>query len=79
MVGAEGGGGVRGWVDVWLGLSQGVVVLGVRLRGPRERLSQFRPKRKYFEHAGALLTADGTDDDLLKLEGTPPGYKLAIQ
>ena len=28
-------------------------------------------KRKYFEHAGALLTADGTDDELIthKLEG----------
>ena len=24
---------------------------------------------KYFEHAGALLTADGTDDDKIKLEG----------
>ena len=35
-------------------------------------------KRKYFEHAGALLTADGTDDDLIKPEGTPVGYKLVI-
>ena len=35
-------------------------------------------KRKYFEHAGALLTADGTDDDLIKLEGTPKDYKLKI-
>ena len=35
-------------------------------------------KRTYFEHAGALLTADGTDDDLIKLEGVPPGYKLVI-
>ena len=36
-------------------------------------------KRKYFEHAGALLTADGTDDDLLiKLEGAPAGYKVVI-
>ena len=25
-------------------------------------------KRKYFEHAGALMTADGTDDELIKLE-----------
>ena len=31
-------------------------------------------KRKYFEHAGALLTADGTDDELIKFEGTPAGY-----
>ena len=35
-------------------------------------------KLKYFQHAGALLTADGTDDDLIKLEGTPVGYKLKI-
>ena len=35
-------------------------------------------KRKYFEHAGALLTANGTDDDLIKLEGTPPGYKVVV-
>ena len=35
-------------------------------------------KRKYFEHAGALLTADGSDDHLIKLEGTPKGYKLVI-
>ena len=35
-------------------------------------------KVKYFQHAGALLTADGTDDDLIKLEGAPSGYKLVI-
>ena len=35
-------------------------------------------KRKYFEHASALLTADGTDDDLIKLEGVPPGYRIKI-
>ena len=35
-------------------------------------------KLKYFQHAGALLTADGTDDDLIKLEGTPRGYRIQI-
>ena len=35
-------------------------------------------KHKYFEHAGGLLTADGTDDDKIKLEGTPRGYKIQI-
>ena len=39
---------------------------------------QGEAKRKYFEHAGALLTADGTDDNLIKLEGTPPGYRIQI-
>jgi hypothetical protein len=29
---------------------------------------------KYFEHAGALLTADGTDDDKIKLESAPVGF-----
>ena len=35
-------------------------------------------KRKWFEHAGALLTADGTDDDLIKLEGVPADYKVIV-
>ena len=35
-------------------------------------------KWKYFQHAGALLTADGSDDHLIKLEGAPPGYKINI-
>ena len=35
-------------------------------------------KRKYFEHAGALLTADGTDDDQIKLEGVPKGVKFSF-
>jgi hypothetical protein len=32
----------------------------------------------YGEHAGGLLTADGTDDDKIKLEGTPRGYEIQI-
>ena len=28
-------------------------------------------KLKYFQHAGALLTADGSDDELIKFEGVP--------
>ena len=35
-------------------------------------------KFKYFQHAGCLMTADGTDDDLIKLEGAPPGYKVVV-
>ena len=37
---------------------------------------QGEAKRKYFEHAGALLTADGSDDDKIKLESAPKDYKL---
>eukprot|EP00967_Tisochrysis_lutea_P067464 scaffold88091_cov30-Tisochrysis_lutea.AAC.1 len=32
--------------------------------------------RKYFEHAGGLLTADGSDDTLIKLEGAPDKEKF---
>ena len=42
------------------------------------RALQGEAKRKYFEHAGALLTADGTDDNLIKFEGTPSGYQIKI-
>eukprot|EP00966_Prymnesium_polylepis_P303653 7014418-Prymnesium_polylepis.2 len=35
-------------------------------------------KRKYFEHAGALMTADGSDDDKIKLEGVPKGEKFTF-
>ena len=35
-------------------------------------------KRKYFEHAGAMLTADGTDDELIKLEGVPKGETFSF-
>ena len=35
-------------------------------------------KFKYFQHAGCLMTTDGTDDDLIKLEGAPAGYKVLV-
>ena len=35
-------------------------------------------KWKYFQHSGALLTADGSDDDLIKFEGAPEGYKVNV-
>ena len=35
-------------------------------------------KWKYFQHAGALLTADGSDDELIKFEGAPADYKLIV-
>ena len=33
-------------------------------------------KRKYFEHAGALMTADASGDKLLKFEGVPKGTEF---
>ena len=35
-------------------------------------------KRKYFEHAGGLITADGSDDHLIKPEGAPEGFKFVL-
>ena len=43
-----------------------------------KRALQGEAKLKYFQHAGALLTADGTDDELIKFEGVPAGYKLKV-
>ena len=38
-----------------------------------DRAVEGTAKLKYFEHAGAMLTADGSGDDLIKLEGVPKG------
>ena len=43
-----------------------------------KRALQGEAKVKYFQHAGCLLTADGSDDELIKFEGAPAGYKLKI-
>ena len=43
-----------------------------------KRALEGRAKRKYFEHAGALMTADGTDDNLIKLEGVPKGENFTF-
>ena len=42
----------------------------------RELVNNHSALRKYFEHAGGHLTADGTDDHLIKLQGVPPGEKF---
>ena len=34
--------------------------------------------RKYFVHSGAMMTADGSDDDLIKFEGVPKGQKFTF-
>ena len=41
-----------------------------------KRALQGEAKFKYFQHAGALMTAKGKC--LIKLGGTPSGYKLSI-
>ena len=44
----------------------------------RRRWRAARALPKYFEHAGALLTADGTDDDKIKLEGVAKELSTCI-
>ena len=41
------------------------------------RVVESQAVRKYFEHTGGLLTADGTDDNLIKLEGVPKGHTFS--
>ena len=66
------------WEDNSFTASDRRVLLGTWYYKACNKALQGEAKRKYFEHAGALLTADGTDDYLIKLEGTPVGYKVKI-
>ena len=67
------------WEDNTLTASDRRVLLATWYFKACQKALEGEAKRKYFEHAGGLLTADGTDDELIKLEGTPSGYKLVIQ
>ena len=66
------------WEDNKLTASDRRVLLGTWYFKAVNRALEGDAKRKYFEHAGCLLTADGTDDELIKFEGAPKGYKLTI-
>ena len=66
------------WEENSLTASDRRILLGSWFYKATLRALEGDAKMKYFEHAGALLTADGSDDDLIKLEGTPAGYKVVI-
>ena len=66
------------WEDNSLTASDRRILLATWHFRACKRALQGEAKRKYFEHAGALLTADGTDDDLIKFEGAPAGYKVKL-
>ena len=66
------------WIPNTLTASDRRILLANWFFKASNKALQGEAKRKYFEHAGALLTADGTDDNLIKLEGTPPGYRIQI-
>ena len=66
------------WEDNTLNASDRRILLANWYYNAVKKALEGDAKRKYFEHAGALLTADGSDDHLIQLEGTPKGYKLVI-
>ena len=66
------------WEDNILTASERRILMAHWFYNATKKALQGDAKRKYFEHAGALLTVDGSDDDLIKLEGVPKGYKLVI-
>ena len=66
------------WEDNTLTASDRRILLGTCYYKAVNRALEGEAKWKYFQHAGALLTADGSDDELIKLEGTPSGYTINI-
>ena len=67
------------WEDNMLTASDRRILLATWYHEAVKMAMKGDAKRKYFEHAGALLTADGgSDDALIKLEGTPSGYVVVV-
>ena len=66
------------WEDNTLTASDRRILLANWYFKACKKALQGEAKLKYFQHAGALLSADGSDDDLIKLEGVPHGYKIKI-
>ena len=66
------------WEDNSLTASDRRILLANWFFNAFNKAMQGDAKRKYFEHAGALLTADGTDDELIKFEGAPKGYRVSL-
>ena len=55
-----------------------ILLLGTRFFKACNKALEGKVMCKYFEHAGALLTADGTNDDKIKFEGTPAGRYTVV-
>ena len=66
------------WEDNQLTASDRRILLACWYEKAVRKALEGDAKVKYFQHAGALLTADGTDDELIQFEGVPSGYKLNI-
>ena len=72
-------GNLAKWEDNKLTASDRRILLGTWFYKATNRALVGEAKFKYFQHSGCLITADGTDDDLIKFEGTPPGYKVVVE
>ena len=57
------------WEDNKMSASDRRILLATWYSKAVQRALEGEAKWKYFQHAGALLTADGSDDDLIKFEG----------
>ena len=66
------------WEDNTLTASDRRILLATWFDKAVKRALEGDAKVKYFQHAGCLLTADGSDDELIKFEGAPAGYKLKV-
>jgi hypothetical protein len=53
------------------------VLIATWLCAAHKKVLESAAARKYFEHAGGLLTADESGDELIKLEGVPGGEKFS--
>ena len=67
------------WEDNTLSASDRRVLLACWYTAAVKRALEGEAKLKYFQQFSmrvpALLTADGTDDELINFEGVPDGYK----
>ena len=66
------------WEDNKLTASDRRILIATWFFEACKRAFEGAAKRKYFEHAGALMTAYGSDDDKIKLEGVPKGEKFTF-
>jgi hypothetical protein len=67
---------LRKWENEELTASDRRILFATWYVKSHKKLVASRSVRKYFEHSGGLLTADGTGDELIKLEGLPKGHKF---
>ena len=74
----DDGNNMEKWEDNKLSASDRRILLANWYYQAVKKALEGDAKLKYFLHAGALLTADGSDDELIQFEGSPVGYNVQI-